>query len=74
MYSYTVTRQNQAPGFRETVPYVLAYVELSEGIRLLTNIIDCQPNSVHIGMAVDAVFEDDTASGVTVVKFRPATS
>jgi uncharacterized OB-fold protein len=74
VYSYTVTRQNQAPGFRETVPYILAYVELAEGIRLLTNIVDCHLDSVHIGMAVDAVFEDDSGSGMTLVKFRPATS
>jgi uncharacterized OB-fold protein len=36
VYTYTITNQNQAPGFREAVPYVLAYVELEEGVRLLT--------------------------------------
>jgi hypothetical protein len=33
VYSFTVTHQNQAPGFREELPYVLAIVELEEGVR-----------------------------------------
>ena len=40
VYTYTVTRQNQSSGFRDKVPYVMAYVELEEGIRMLTNIVD----------------------------------
>ncbi|TMA93377.1 MAG: Zn-ribbon domain-containing OB-fold protein, partial [Deltaproteobacteria bacterium] len=37
VYTFTVTHQNQTPGFREELPYVLAMVELAEGPRLLTN-------------------------------------
>jgi hypothetical protein len=70
VYSFTVTHQNQAPGFRERVPYVLAYVELEEGVRLLTNVVDCDPDAVHIGMPVVVVFED-VAPDTTLVKFRP---
>ena len=33
VYSFTVTHQNQAPGFRERLPYVLAVVQLDEGVR-----------------------------------------
>ncbi len=71
VYSFTVMHQNQAPGFRERVPYVLAYVELEEGVRLLTNVVDCDPGTVRIGMAVEVVFED-VAPEVTLVTFRPA--
>jgi uncharacterized OB-fold protein len=71
VYTYTVTYQNQAPGFRDQLPYVLAYVELAEGVRLLTNIVDCAPEAVRIGMPVAVVFEDATAA-VTLPKFRPA--
>ena len=71
IYTFTVTYQNQASGFRESLPYVMAWVELNEGLKLLTNIVDCPPEQVRIGMPVEAVFEDVT-SAVTLLKFRPA--
>ena len=70
VYTFTVTHQNQAPGFRDTLPYVLAYVELDEGVRMLTNIVGCAPDDVRIGMAVEVVFEDVTPT-VTLPKFKP---
>ena len=71
VHTFTVTHQNQAPGFRDALPYLLAYVELDEGVRLLTNMVDCAPDAVHIGMPVEVVFEDAT-SAVTLPKFKPA--
>jgi uncharacterized OB-fold protein len=70
VYSFTVTHQNQSPGFREELPYVLAIVELEEGPRLMTNVVGCAPDAVRIGMPVQAVFEDVTPE-VTLLKFRP---
>jgi hypothetical protein len=70
VYSFTVTHQNQAPGFRETLPYVLAVVELAEGPRLMTNVVECAPDAVRIGMAVEVVFDDVTPE-VTLPTFRP---
>ena len=71
VYSFTVTHQNQAPGFREELPYVLAIVELAEGVRLMTNITGCPPEGVRIGMPVEVVFDDMTPE-ITLPKFRPA--
>ena len=71
MYTFTATWQNQAAGFRESIPYVMAYVQLDEGPKMLTNIIDCGPEQVKIGMPVEVVYEDVTAE-VTLAKFRPA--
>jgi uncharacterized OB-fold protein len=73
VYTFTVTYQNQAPGFREELPYVLAYVELAEGVRLLTNIVGCPPEDVRIGMPVEVVFDEVTAE-VTLPKFKAAGS
>jgi uncharacterized OB-fold protein len=70
VYAFTVTHQNQAPGFRDALPYVLAYVELDEGVRMLTNIVGCAPDDVRIGMPVEVVFEDVTPA-VTLAKFKP---
>jgi uncharacterized OB-fold protein len=73
VYTFTVTHQNQAPGFRDELPYVLAYVELEEGVRLLTNIVGCPPDEVRIGTPVEVVF-DDVTTEVTLPRFRPARS
>ena len=71
VYSFTVTHQNQAPGFREELPYVLAIVELDEGVRMMTNVVGCAPDAVRVGMRVEVVFEDVTPE-ITLAKFRPA--
>ena len=73
VYSFTVTHQNQAPGFRESLPYVLAVVELEEGPRMMTNVVGCAPDAVRIGMPVEVEYDDVTAE-ITLAKFRPATS
>jgi len=70
VYSFTVTYQNQAPGFREELPYVLAIVELAEGVRCTTNIVGCPAEQVRIGLPVEVVFDDVTPE-VTLAKFRP---
>lgn len=71
VWTFTVTEQNQVPPFRDATPYVLAYVELEEGPRLLTNIVGCAPDDVRIGMPVVAEFRAD-ADGLAVPVFRPA--
>ena len=71
IYTFTVTNQNGASGFRDSLPYVLAWVQLDEGVKLMTNIVNCPPEQVKIDMPVEAVFDDVTPE-VTLVKFRPA--
>ena len=71
VYTFTATHQNQANGFRDALPYVMAYVELDEGVRMLTNIVGCDADAVHIGMRVEVAFEDAT-DDVTLPKFKPA--
>ncbi|HTW89019.1 MAG TPA: Zn-ribbon domain-containing OB-fold protein [Candidatus Binataceae bacterium] len=72
VYTFTITYQNSTPGFRDALPYVLAYVELDEGLKMLTNIVDCRPEEIRIGMPVAVVFDDVTPE-VTLAKFRPVT-
>lgn len=73
VYTYTVTYQNQAAGLRDELPYVMAYVELDEGVRLLTNIVGCAPQDVRIGLPVEVAFDDVTPE-VTLPKFKPVAS
>ena len=70
VYSYTVNRRGLGP-YADAGAYVLAYVELEEGPRVLTNIVDHDPETLAIGDAVEAVFHD-TGEGVSLVRFRPA--
>jgi uncharacterized OB-fold protein len=73
VYTYTVARRPTHPSFAARTPYVIAIVELEEGPRMTTNIVDCDPDSVKIGMPVEATFED-VSPDVTLVVFRPASS
>lgn len=70
VYSHTVVRKGEGM-YGAVAPYVLAYVELEEGPRVLTNIVDCEPESVKIGQAVSVVFHE-TGQGPKLARFRPA--
>jgi uncharacterized OB-fold protein len=70
VYTFTVVRRSQAPGFKDALPYVLAYVELAEGVQMLTTLVDVDPARVAIGMPVAVVF-DDVTPDVTLPRFRP---
>ena len=64
IYSYSVIR-------RVEVPYVMAYVTLEEGPTMMTNIIDCDMDSVRIDMPVTVSFVD-TGEGNALPMFTPA--
>jgi uncharacterized protein len=68
IYSFTVA--HRGPGaFGQAVPYVIAYVELTEGPRVLTNIVGCEPDQVSIGLPVRVVF-CDTGEGSALYRFE----
>jgi uncharacterized OB-fold protein len=70
VFSFAVMHQVYHPGFAEDVPYALVVVELEEGVRLLSNVVDCPLARLAVGLPVEVVFEDLTAD-VTLPKFRP---
>lgn len=70
VYSCTVTTKGILE-YKDAGSYVLALVELEEGAKMLTNVVDCDPASVHIGQAVEVVFHD-TGAGNALPRFRPA--
>jgi len=75
VHTFTVTHQNVVPPFNAQLPYVLAYVELEEGPRVLTNIVDADPAVVAIGLPVVADFASaprDDGELIAVPRFRPA--
>jgi uncharacterized OB-fold protein len=54
----------------EHAPYVIAYVELEEGPRVLTNIVGADLDVLRVGDKVEAVFQP--AGDTKVPRFRPA--
>jgi len=71
LYSYTVIHQPVFPAFQEDVPYIYAMIQLDEGPRMISNLVNCPAEEAKIGMPVVAVFDDVTPE-VTLVKFQPA--
>ena len=60
VYSYTVVQRAPTKAFRPDVPYVVALVDLADGVRMMMNLRDCDPDAAHIGMKVRIVFEQGT--------------
>ena len=56
VYAYTVIR-TLVQGFEDRIPYVVATIELAEGVRILGNILNCSPEEVKIGMPVKLCWE-----------------
>ena len=71
LYSYVINHR-APPNFRDIAPYVIAVVELEEGPRMMTNVVDCEFDALEIGMPLRAVYYP-TSEDVTIVQFRPAT-
>jgi len=71
VYTYSVVYINRAPGWDDKTPYVVAYVELEEGVRMMTNIVGCDPETVKIDMPVEVTFED-LSEEVALPVFKPA--
>jgi uncharacterized OB-fold protein len=70
VHTFTVNHQAWRPDLDE--PYVIAVVELDDapGVRLLTNVVDCDPEAVAIGLRVRVRFEDH--GDVHLPLFAPA--
>jgi len=71
VYSYTVCHWATMPEFKGETPYMIAIVELANGVRLTSNVVDCALDEIAVGLKVRAVFEPATHE-VTLIKFRPA--
>jgi len=75
IFSYTVIRVPPS-GFKIYAPYVIAIVELEEGCKLVSQVVDVEPEQVEIGMPVKTCFRkirEDNSSGIILYgfKFKP---
>lgn len=71
VFTYTIARRPTHPAFAEAGPYVIAIVELEEGPHVTTNIVECEPDDVAIGMPVELMF-GDVVDDIALPFFRPS--
>ena len=70
--TYSVAHRPVAPHFAADVPQVLAVVQLDEGPRLATEIVNADPAGLRVGMRVRPVFTDFPEEGITLLHYQPA--
>ena len=71
LYTFSIVQRNDLAPFSDRVPYVAAIVDLEEGPRMMTDIVDVVPEEVRIGMDLRVTFVE-TAPDVSIPMFRPA--
>ena len=71
VYTFTVYHHAFHPAFKEDIPYVTAIIELEEGPHLLSNIVNCDPETVYCDMPVEVTW-DDVDENYSLPKFKPA--
>ncbi|WP_037647619.1 Zn-ribbon domain-containing OB-fold protein [Streptomyces flavidovirens] len=69
LYTWSVVHRNDLPPFGDRVPYVAAVVDLAEGPRMMTEIVDCEEAVLRIGMPLTATFRRE-GEGPAVPVFR----
>jgi uncharacterized OB-fold protein len=69
--SWVVFHKVYHPAFAREVPYNVAFVELTEGPRIISNIVGVKNKELRIGMPVEVVF-DDVNDEISIPKFRKA--
>ena len=74
MYTFSVIMQSRHPAFAELGPYAVAYVDLDEGFRIMTNIVGVADpvRDVACGMRVRLRWQDQGADEVALPMFEPA--
>ena len=73
VYTFAIVRRSPHPAFHADIPYVVAIVELEDGVRVPTNLVEVEPDpaKVKVGMPVVVTF-DDVTEEMTLPKFKPA--
>jgi uncharacterized OB-fold protein len=71
LYTWTVVTFPMNPAFADEVPYAVTLIEMEEGPRIVSRIVDVAPEELRKGMPVEVVFDAVTPE-VTLPKFKRA--
>ncbi|WP_425830914.1 Zn-ribbon domain-containing OB-fold protein [Streptomyces fractus] len=77
LYTWSVVHRNDLPPFGGRTPYTAAVVDLAEGPRMMTEIVDCAEADLRVGMDLTVAFREsresrDGGDDFTVPVFKPA--
>jgi len=70
IYTFSTAYSMVEPKFMDELPYTIAYVDLEEGLRMMTRIVDCKPEDLSFDMDVEVLFYE--RNGYFLPYFRPA--
>ncbi len=70
VYSYAVPRAQTPRPFSNDTPYIIAVINLEEGVTISSNTINCKPEDMRCNMDVRVIFED-VSDTITLPKFEP---
>ena len=69
VFTWVVANRSMHPAFTSDPPIAPVVVETDEGVRLVSEVVDCPPADLAIGMRVEVVY-DDVTDQVTLPRFR----
>ena len=72
VHTFAIQYRAFHPGWSDEVPYVTALIDLDDGVRIFSNLVETEadPKALRCEMPVEVVFEDVTDE-ITLAKFRP---
>jgi enoyl-CoA hydratase len=70
VFTWTDIERPLHPAFNGDAPYAPAVIEMDEGVRIVSQVIDCLPGELSIGMRVEVAFDHPNGDGATLPKFR----
>jgi uncharacterized OB-fold protein len=75
VHAFAIVHRGPTAPFRDAVPYVALIVEMDDGFRMPSNLVEVEmdPAVIKVGMPVEVVF-DDVTDKITLPKFRPVSS
>ena len=73
LYAYAINYYMVPFPFWDDMPYVVAMIDLQEGVRMISNLVECDPKELKNGMELEVVFHE-VSPEFTLPKWRPAKS
>ena len=71
VHSFTIVHHPLVPSLEDQTPYDIVLVELEEGPRIISNMVDTPPDEVRIGMPVEVAFQR-VSEEIALPKFKRA--
>jgi uncharacterized OB-fold protein len=71
IYSFSVVRQSYHPFFRPRVPYAIAWIDLDEGPRLLSNVVGVKDPGKELAIGQRVVVEWEPYDELAIPLFKP---